>query len=403
MAFVSQARDVYNALVREDIPAHMPLGKGFWESAEVKTAMAFIRCLTGPYAAGEVIKRRLVDKGGISVPIMRDLGEGLHVMAIMRDRSLCGHVVGLELPLIIVKCSSRQENSMLPAVDVNRSVLMHHVNGLQQKCSRACVPMSLHPSGTYAGGLTAIVAGVATFNKLNRYIIENPEAVSNDNGTDPEQQQQTLGRCLLGNCFEDEMSQETASLVLEQWLSAAAVATDGSSRHSSPSLSKLSSLVFTSKSEEVLEQLASPWQPPAGLKGINAKMQAAINRLRGLVLLGRAVAELYPPKYVLQVGGDSCCAQQHTSAVICCTAAFAMGTMGWVPAPRHIHATSDMLDQLHCMAATRGSIAVTFKSMPTSFDTHSVVADTSYDTSTALADALCLVYRCRLCWQRPVC
>src|SRR5690348_1443628 len=67
---VMQAQFMYRQLTKNGIPAHMPLGKDFWDSAEVKTAMAMLRCLVQPTAAGEMIKRQLVKKSGLQVPIM---------------------------------------------------------------------------------------------------------------------------------------------------------------------------------------------------------------------------------------------------------------------------------------------------------------------------------------------
>lgn len=65
---------MYRNLIKADIPAHMPLGKDFWDTIEVKTAMALVRCLVQHTATGEVIKRRLVKKGGVQIPIMQGLG-----------------------------------------------------------------------------------------------------------------------------------------------------------------------------------------------------------------------------------------------------------------------------------------------------------------------------------------
>lgn len=65
---------MYREMIKVGIAAHMPMGKDFWDSVEVKTAMAMLRCLVQPAGAGDVIKRRLVKKSGMQVPIMTGVG-----------------------------------------------------------------------------------------------------------------------------------------------------------------------------------------------------------------------------------------------------------------------------------------------------------------------------------------
>ena len=66
---------MYKQLIKAGIPAHMPLGKDFWDTAEVKTAMALLRCILQPAVAGDVLKRRLVKKSAVPVPLTAGLGE----------------------------------------------------------------------------------------------------------------------------------------------------------------------------------------------------------------------------------------------------------------------------------------------------------------------------------------
>jgi hypothetical protein len=65
---------------------------------------------------------------------------------------------------------------------------------------------------------------------------------------------------------------------------------------------------------DALQGLAPTWQPPAGAKKPNKKQIAAIARLRGLVLLGRAAAAVSTPGEVLEVRSRSVL-QLHGAAV----------------------------------------------------------------------------------------
>lgn len=66
---------MYQKMVAANIPCNMPLGKDFWDSIEVKTAIALMKCLVRPAEAGDMIKQRLVKKSVVTVPIMAGLGK----------------------------------------------------------------------------------------------------------------------------------------------------------------------------------------------------------------------------------------------------------------------------------------------------------------------------------------
>jgi hypothetical protein len=93
----------------------------------------------------------------------------------------------------------------------------------------------------------------------------------------------SIGGCLLGD-LPLEPPPELAISVLQKWhaasTAAAAAGTDGT---------------------EALLGLASMWQPPAFPRKPNKLQLAAVDRLRGLVLLGRAAASVQAPDEVLQV------------------------------------------------------------------------------------------------------
>lgn len=112
--------------------------------------------------------------------------------------------------------------------------------------------------------------------------------------------QSNLSSCILNDCCPPSLSTEAAEDILAWWLPAA---TDDMPLSWSPA-SWLDRFGPPAESEAVLMQLAPPWQPPEGVKTVQKRTKDAIARLRGLVLLGRAAAELQPPSYVLQVGAE---------------------------------------------------------------------------------------------------
>jgi hypothetical protein len=93
----------------------------------------------------------------------------------------------------------------------------------------------------------------------------------------------SLGSCLLGDLPVD-FTPEQADAVLEVW-----------------PVNKVVALETGADELDALQGLAPTWQPPAGAKKPNKKQIAAIARLRGLVLLGRAAAAVSTPGEVLEV------------------------------------------------------------------------------------------------------
>ncbi|KAF6254184.1 P-loop containing nucleoside triphosphate hydrolase protein [Scenedesmus sp. NREL 46B-D3] len=89
----------------------------------------------------------------------------------------------------------------------------------------------------------------------------------------------SLGSCLLGDLPSD-LDAQHAVAPLQQYTAATAAGTADT---------------------EALQGLAAAWQPPAGAKKPTKKQRAAVDRLRGLVLLGRAAAAALPPEQVLQL------------------------------------------------------------------------------------------------------
>jgi hypothetical protein len=88
-----------------------------------------------------------------------------------------------------------------------------------------------------------------------------------------------LGRCLLGDLAAN-LTPEQAIAPLQQWTATTAAGTDPT---------------------EALQGLAPAWQPPGAAKKPTKPQRAAVDRLRGLVLLGRAAATASPPEQVLEV------------------------------------------------------------------------------------------------------
>uniref|UniRef100_A0A383WM30 DNA 3'-5' helicase n=1 Tax=Tetradesmus obliquus TaxID=3088 RepID=A0A383WM30_TETOB len=89
----------------------------------------------------------------------------------------------------------------------------------------------------------------------------------------------SLGGCLLGD-LPLEPSSEQAIATLHQYSTGTAAGADPT---------------------EALQGLAAGWQPPAGAKKLTNKQAAAVGRLRGLVLLGRAAAAVLRPEEVLEL------------------------------------------------------------------------------------------------------
>ncbi|KAF8064493.1 uvrD [Scenedesmus sp. PABB004] len=202
-------RTPYSRLVEAGVPAHMQIGKDFWESAEVKVALALLRCVVGPaHATGARVAARLVKKGGVALPLTAGLGE-------------------------------------------------------------------------------------ATIAKLVAFIADQPTSVAGSGGGGggaAQQQLPTLGACLFAGCAPDERSggegggeggdaAAEAAAVVARWRAAQGGA----------------------GACEALQGLAPPWAPPAGLASLKKGQLAAVAQLRGLVVLGRAVAALEAPEQVLHV------------------------------------------------------------------------------------------------------
>lgn len=70
-----QLRQTYREALEGGIPCHMQTGD-LWDSIEVKTALALLRCVVNPDAAGGVMARRLIKSdSGVKVPVTAGLGE----------------------------------------------------------------------------------------------------------------------------------------------------------------------------------------------------------------------------------------------------------------------------------------------------------------------------------------
>lgn len=69
-----QLRTAYREALRCGIPSSVQTGDLF-DRVEVKTAMALLRCVVNPAAAGGVMVRRLITKNEIKCPVTAGLGE----------------------------------------------------------------------------------------------------------------------------------------------------------------------------------------------------------------------------------------------------------------------------------------------------------------------------------------
>lgn len=113
------------------------------------------------------------------------------------------------------------------------------------------------------------ITGEKALDNLQQHIEANPGSM--------QQQKPTLGNCLLGD-LPAELSSQDAVAICQRWSE-------------------------TGKDPlDTLQHLAPAWQKPEGFKGFNKKQLAVVDRLRGLVLLGRATAVLGSPIDVMQVG-----------------------------------------------------------------------------------------------------
>jgi hypothetical protein len=62
--------------VAAGIPSRLALGADLWDSVEVKTVLAMLRCIVHPEAAGVGAHLRLIKAdGGVKVPATTGLGE----------------------------------------------------------------------------------------------------------------------------------------------------------------------------------------------------------------------------------------------------------------------------------------------------------------------------------------
>jgi hypothetical protein len=93
----------------------------------------------------------------------------------------------------------------------------------------------------------------------------------------------SLGSCLLGD-LPAELTAEQSVPLLQPWIE-----------------NKAAAAAAGADATEALQGLAPAWQPPAGVKKPTKKQLAAVDRLRGLVLLGRATAASSTPDEVLEV------------------------------------------------------------------------------------------------------
>jgi hypothetical protein len=129
--------------------------------------------------------------------------------------------------------------------------------------SSACLTLAGRTAGTdYVDSLAAAYAASA----------ESSSSSSSSSG---------LGSCLLGD-LPTELATDQAIAILHQWTTVTDAGTERT---------------------EALQGLAAAWQPPVGAKKLTKKQLPAIERLRGLVMLGRAAAVDSGPERVLEVRG----------------------------------------------------------------------------------------------------
>jgi superfamily I DNA/RNA helicase len=70
-----QSYTVYRKAIEEGIPCQLHSTVDFFESPEIKAALALLRCLVDPLRAGDNVRKRLVNKSGaVKVPLMAGLG-----------------------------------------------------------------------------------------------------------------------------------------------------------------------------------------------------------------------------------------------------------------------------------------------------------------------------------------
>ena len=75
-----QLDQLYKAANVAGVPCIKLVGADFWDSLELKTSLALLRCAASPSVSGNALRGRLSRRGGgLKVPLLNGLGAQQHI------------------------------------------------------------------------------------------------------------------------------------------------------------------------------------------------------------------------------------------------------------------------------------------------------------------------------------